>query len=225
MNLDSFLLAIYFLNCYPTEPQLAATYKVCEKTARKCCWFFAKKVQALKAAKVSSLLHSSSLNVVVRLTIMLSRCWQIVWQEYWAPGSPFIPTFLLSVDGVHCRIQEPKRATESKDPTYYSQKFNQSGLDYELGIAAYENKLVWMNGPFNASRHDITIFRRAGLKDMIPPGHRVIADNGYKGEAIVVSKPNSDDPGELKKIQETSSCAPWVIQWTHKAFSMLFQTI
>ena len=74
VNLDSFLLAIYFLNCYPTEPQLAATFKVCEKTARKCCWFFAKKVQALKAAKVSSLLHSSSLNVVVRLTIMLSCC-------------------------------------------------------------------------------------------------------------------------------------------------------
>ena len=60
---------------------------------------------------------------------------------------------------------------------------------------------MWMNGPFKASRHDITIFRRAGLKDMIPPGHRVIADNGYKGEAIVVSKPNSNDPGELKKFK------------------------
>ena len=51
--LDSFLLAVFFMKCYPTEAQLAATFKVCEKTARKCCWFFAKKVQALKAAKVS----------------------------------------------------------------------------------------------------------------------------------------------------------------------------
>ena len=108
---------------------------------------------------------------------------------------------MLSVDGVHCRIQEPKHPTESKDSTYYSHKFRQSGLDYELGIAAFENKLVWMNGPFKAGRHDITIFRRAGLKDKIPPGHRVIADNGYKGEALVVSTPNSHDPTILRKFK------------------------
>lgn len=60
---------------------------------------------------------------------------------------------------------------------------------------------MWMNGPFKASRHDITIFRRAGLKDMIPPGHRVIADNGYKGEAIVVSTPNSHEPSVLRKFK------------------------
>ena len=52
VNLDSFMLAIFFMTCYPTEAQLAATFKVCEKTARNRCWFFAKKVQALKAAKV-----------------------------------------------------------------------------------------------------------------------------------------------------------------------------
>lgn len=52
VNLDSFLLALYFLKCYPTEAQLAATFKVCERTARKCYRFFSKKMQALKAAKV-----------------------------------------------------------------------------------------------------------------------------------------------------------------------------
>jgi hypothetical protein len=50
VNLDSFLLAICFLKCYCTEAHLAGMFNVCKKTARKCCWFFAKKIQALKAA-------------------------------------------------------------------------------------------------------------------------------------------------------------------------------
>ena len=45
----------------------------------------------------------------------------------------------------------------------------------------FENKLVWMNGPFNASRNDITIYCQAGLHNIIPEGHRVIADRGYMG--------------------------------------------
>jgi hypothetical protein len=63
---------------------------------------------------------------------------------------------------------------------FYPHNFHQSELDYELGIAAYENRLVWTNGPFKASRHDITIFRLAGLTVKIPPGHRAIADNDYR---------------------------------------------
>lgn len=91
--------------------------------------------------------------------------------------------------------------TKSKDKSYYSHKFKQAGLSYELGIAAYENNLVWVNGPFKASRHDITIFRRCGLKDKIPEGHRVIADNGYQGEKLVVSTPNAHDPHALRKFK------------------------
>jgi len=102
---------------------------------------------------------------------------------------------------VHCRIFEPKHPTESKDKSFYSHKFNQSGLDYELGIAAFENKLVWMNGPFKASRHDVTIFRYAGLLNKIPESHRIIGDTGYGGEKLVVSAPNSHDPTLLRKFK------------------------
>jgi hypothetical protein len=126
---------------------------------------------------------------------------QIVWPDYWLPGSQYVPHFLLSVDGIHCQIFEPKHPTLSKDKSFYSHKFNQSGLDYELGIAAYESKLVWMNGPFKASRHDVTIFRRAGLNEKIPQGHKVIADSGYSGESIVVSTPNAHDPRLLCKFK------------------------
>ena len=58
-----------------------------------------------------------------------------------------------------------------------------------------------MNGPFKASKHDVTIFRSDVLMDMIPPGHRMIADNGYRGEAVVVSAPSSYDPKVLRKFK------------------------
>ena len=47
-----FLMSVHFLKCYPTEAQLAATFNVCEKTVRKWCWFFARKIQELKDHKV-----------------------------------------------------------------------------------------------------------------------------------------------------------------------------
>ena len=52
-NIDSFLMTMHFLKCYPTEVQLAGTFKICERTAREWGWYYAKKVQALKSEKVS----------------------------------------------------------------------------------------------------------------------------------------------------------------------------
>jgi hypothetical protein len=131
---------------------------------------------------------------------------QIVWPARWTPGHPDftnedVPVFLLTVDGVHCRVQEPQHETKSKDSSYYSHKFKQSGVNYELGISVFDNALVWMNGPFKASRHDITIFRRAGLQTRIPQGHRIIGDSGYIGEPVVISTPNVHDPVALRKFK------------------------
>ena len=68
-------------------------------------------------------------------------------------------------------------------------------------MSVFENKLVWMNGPFKASRHDKTIYRQAGLQNMIPEGHRVIADRGYMGEPTQISTTNSHDPEALQKLK------------------------
>jgi hypothetical protein len=50
---ESFLMAFHFMKCYPTENQLSGLFKICEKTARKWGWFYAKKIQALKEEKVN----------------------------------------------------------------------------------------------------------------------------------------------------------------------------
>lgn len=129
-----------------------------------------------------------------------------MWPTRWTPGHPDfanedVPVFLLTVDGVHCRVQEPQHPTKSKHTAYYSHKFKTSALDYELGISVFDNALVWMNGPFKGGRHDITIFRRAGLMAQIPEGHRVIGDAGYAGEPVVISTPNAHDPVSLRKFK------------------------
>jgi hypothetical protein len=41
-------MTFHFLKCYPSEAQLAASFSISEKTARKWRWFFARQIQALK---------------------------------------------------------------------------------------------------------------------------------------------------------------------------------
>jgi len=50
--LPSFLLALNFLREYRMEHQRAGLFKVCERTARKWGWFYARRIQALKEIKV-----------------------------------------------------------------------------------------------------------------------------------------------------------------------------
>ena len=128
---DYFLMAIHFLKwCYPTEQQQTGTFKLCEKTARKYAWYFASKVQALKGQKVSLLQTTLVTEMITVLTLaLLFPAVQIIWPERWTPGNQCVdddanPVFIITVDGVHCRIHEPKHPTLSKNPQFYSHKFN-----------------------------------------------------------------------------------------------------
>ena len=176
LKFDYLMLAMYFLKTYPTEEQMAATFNIDEGTARVWTWYYLRKIQALKAAK-------------------------IVWPAEWDSADCDI-VYLMSVDGVHCRVQEPKHPLWSKNPKYYSHKFKQAALCYELAVSVYHNKLVWMNGPFPAGKPDITIFREeGGLKDKIPDGKRVIGDKGYRGEKDIMALPNAHDTEEVRMFK------------------------
>jgi hypothetical protein len=180
ISVKKFLIAMNFLKCYQSEEVRCGKFDVSEKTARKWGWFFSKKVQALKEQK-------------------------IVWPESWNDGHPLLhdddtPIFIVSVDGVHCRVNEPIHPTLSKNPKYYSHKHKQAALTYELAISVYENKLVHLKGPKPAATHDITVYRKK-LKGKIPAGKRAICDNGYHGEPNTISTPSSRDPQELRRFK------------------------
>jgi len=100
---------------------------------------------------------------------------KIVWIEF----NDDDEIFIITVDGVDCSIQEPRRFPSRE---WFSKKYNGPGLTYELGIAIHSNRLVWIKGPHRSgSGTDLTRYKAPnGLKSKIPAGKKVIADRIYK---------------------------------------------
>ena len=119
----------------------------------------------------------------------------ITWPDEWRS------IFTITVDGVHFRIQEPNHPEYKVDPKYFSHKFGSAGLDYEIGISIFEQRVVWVRGPFKAGRGDLQIFRNEGLMAKIPHGKKVVADKGYRGQYDVISIANSLDSEEVREFK------------------------
>jgi len=81
-----------------------------------------------------------------------------VWPWTDANNQEDYEVFILTVDGVHCPTQEPKHPTLSKNSKFYLHKFKQATLAYEIGLSVFKNRVLWMNGPFPAAMHNVTIF-------------------------------------------------------------------
>jgi hypothetical protein len=56
-----------------------------------------------------------------------------------------------------------------------SYKNKRPGLAYQLAILVYEDRLVWINGPFCASVGDNTIFEsQGGQQEKLPDDKRLL---------------------------------------------------
>jgi len=216
-NLKNFLRGFHFLMRYGTELERKVSSGNARNTVRKWTWFFVEKIAALKGLKVSCVRRTSAneLRLVDFLSLLLcficSTCCrslllQIVWPQHWSTN------FIISVDGVHCKIPEPKHPTLSKDPSFYSHKSNSAGLNYELALSLTEPKLVWLKGPLPAGANpDLGVYQNkhpqlgeAGeaLKNKIPTGKKAITDGGYSDRKDPkLSQPNSHDTEELRTFK------------------------
>ena len=140
--------------------------------------------------------------------------------------------FIISVDGVHCRIYEPR--ANNPGPAHYSHKFNAAGVSYELGVAIYSSRLVWVAGPFVASKHDLTIFRGGRAEEepkdpnalifMIPEGKKAIGDSAYAavsgvGAKMAVSNPN--DSLAVRRFKNRARARHETINGRIKSFQVL----
>lgn len=99
------------------------------------------------------------------------------------------------------------------DTTYSSKKHGgHASLKYEVGVALFHDQIVWINGPFKATRHDITVFRLNGLKQKLLndfPDKYVTVDLGYITSELderMLAWPNSKDPLPLKKFKSLGRC-------------------
>jgi DDE superfamily endonuclease len=210
-DVQYFFLGLMLLKCYLSTDILSGIFDCSERTVRTKTWNVIKMIQALKTKKARVKLVVSL--ILCAGCICLFFCYshshyrsllQIVWPKEWSDDHSQVPTdtpvFIVSIDGVHCRMNEPKHPTLAKDPKYYSHKFRQSAVTYELAISIFDNKLVWMNGPFPAGKPDIKIFKNDGLMAKMPANKKAIGDRGYPGAAMI-STPNGKDDATLRKFK------------------------
>jgi hypothetical protein len=195
-NPAELLYALYFLKKYPTAHELAGRRSNgTEKTVLRNAWRYIRAIQALKAKKIRWIFDEAGGN----------------HNEY----------FILSVDGVHCRIHEPRTQPSSG---WYSKKFNKAGLTYELGVSVYHNNIVWINGPFPAGQNDMKVFKKpGGLMSKIPNGCRAIGDEGYRGVPSKVSTRNDYNAVELNRFQNRVRARHETVNSRLKAFGILNQ--
>ena len=137
-------------------------------------------------------------------------------------GNEYKEFFIVSVDGVHCRIHEPRTQPSSG---WYSKKFNKAALTYELAVAIYHDKIVWINGPFPAGQNDMKVFRKpGGLMSKIPDNRRAIGDEGYRGEPSKISTKNSTfNTRELSQFESRIRARHETVNSRLKAFGVLGQ--
>ena len=174
LNLRHFLIAMHTLKRYPTEEERQAIFDISPHHGRDVVWFYLEKIQNLKAAKIK---WPSD-----------EECEGNVW--------------IISVDGTHCWIEEPKHREFSQDTAFYSHKFNKAGLNYELGILLWESRLVWMKGPTRAGSNDVANFVNGGLQEkLLLMNKKAIGDSGYNGHQSTISTPNGSDPRNVAKFK------------------------
>jgi len=194
---EGFFLFLNWLKEYRSYHGLGGLWNLDEDTIATKVWWYAKAVQSLKPNKI----------------------------KFEGFGSDEI--FIATVDGVHCRINEPRTDAGTK---WYSHKFNGPGVCYEIAISIRRDNVLWISGPHCASVHDITIFRggkktrpknQNALFFKIPDGKRVIGDTGYQGEPDKVSVTKDGDSKDVKKFFARAKSRQETFNSRLKAFQIL----
>jgi len=74
------------------------------------------------------------------------------------------------------------------DSKWFSPKFKNAALRYEIGVCIFTGHIVSYTGPFNAgSWNDLKIFCYK-MKGMLSFGEKVVADKGYNGEPKCITQ-------------------------------------
>lgn len=190
--IKSLLKSLNFVYRCKRKSEREAAFDKSPKTIRKWCCYYLKRIQALKAAK-------------------------IVFPAFNADD-----VWIMTVDGTHCKANEPTHPESSMDEKYFPHKHKNSGLSYELGIHLCESKLIWTNGPFPAGRNDNGNFSQGRLKDKLESiGKKALGDKGHNGQHRVCSTFNAFDDPDVKKFKSRAQMRHEQFNGMLKEFSCL----
>jgi hypothetical protein len=186
------LMTLEWLRTYKTEFELGTIFFLSESSVSTALWQYTHALQALKEHKIEWL-----------------------WNNQLQGGTEII---IVSVDGIHCTISEPRTMPSSK---WYSHKTHGPALGYEVAIAVHQNKLVHINGPFPAGVPDLALYRQpGGLKSKMPDGKYATADRGYRGEPALRT-PNPFDSEKAKHFKKRSQARHETFNARIKSFKIL----
>jgi len=131
-------------------------------------------------------------------------------------------TFIISVDGTHCLINEPRDPLLRKNKEWHSHKHHKAGLNYEIAVALFRSAIVHAKSGDPASTHDMTVFRME-LKQKIPPGKRGVADKSYdaNAERNILSTYNQFDTDAVKEFKRRARARHETINSKLKNFKCL----
>lgn len=168
------LIALRFLWAYEYEHDLGSFFNLTEKTVRQHARVWVKKIEMLLPLKIGEL------------------------EDY----TDEVVGFLLSIDGVHVPIEEPRPFST----IWSSHKLGGSaGVNYELALLINRPQLAWVYGPLPPGKYnDISTFRRKlkALFEWLFPGKRIVGDKGYRGEKDIISTRNDYDPAEIAEWKD-----------------------
>ena len=137
---------------------------------------------------------------------------------------PHCENFIIGVDGTDCKTWERKHDIFPMDRPLMSHKFNHAALKYEIGVAIYEDKILWVNGPFPGTRYDMAIFRQDGPKERMPQGKIAVLDRGYQtskpDEVNMLATPQMNDDPEVNKFMSQVRCQTETVMGRLKSFKI-----
>ena len=159
-DLKYFFMCLNWFKTYALEGELAGRFNLNDKTCRKWCLYYAKKIGNL-------------FDVFIVFPTEEEMDDEIL---------------LGVVDGVHTQSYEPRMQHPDFpfDKGMNSHKFNKAGFAWEI-VLNMVGKPIWVNGPFPAGQNDIKIFNEKGLKDKIPDGKYIFGDLGYQGANGIIT--------------------------------------
>ena len=176
------LYALVFLKVYGTEEIHCSILDwPSAKTFREWSWYFVEKIAGLK-----------------RRTIKLRNRF-----GGFKIGDEVRTNCFISVDCTDCPIFEPWPF----DTKWFSHKTNGPALKYEVAVCIKTGFIVWINGPFKASKSDPVIFKE-GLSTKLAVDEAVEADGVYKiSDGPGARQIKAPDVGWDSKERKAKSCA------------------
>lgn len=194
-KLGYFIICLYWLKSYDTEKMLASRFHLDEETIRSWCWYYGDCIAEMQAT-------------VIKLPAL---------QEDVA--------FPIAVDGVHCRIYEPKHPKDPYDKSYSSKKFGKkAAFAYEVAVSLTDQTISWIRGPYEAGSYtDTVMFKEGGLKYwLLSNNKQAFADAIYTGEAV--STPcGKYDCKELNQYKRRGRAKTETLNSRFKSFGVLKQ--